>query len=57
MHIGHNYDVGHVCKGPDCQNEHCRLHPRNSNNVSADEWKSGRRIIELDVLLSAIKIS
>ena len=32
----------------DCQNELCELQPGNSTNVSADGWKSRRRVIELE---------
>ena len=48
IQIDHNYAVGHVCEGPDCQNELCELQPGNSTNVSADGWKSRRRVIELE---------
>ena len=57
VQIEHNYSVGNVCDKNDCQKDQCSMHPDilKAKNVSADGWRSGRRIIELEVLLSSLK--
>lgn len=46
----HNYVGAHLCNGQDCE---CQ--PKLPSNVSRTGWKTGRRIVEFDVLLSALK--
>ncbi|XP_056014139.1 uncharacterized protein LOC125677956 isoform X1 [Ostrea edulis] len=48
--IDHNYSVGHVCNGTECGDA-----VEIPQNASRDSWKKGRRIIELDSLLSELK--
>lgn len=56
IQIEHNYCVGSVCEGQGCVDSQCGLHDRlNSKNISAEGWKYGRRVVELDVLLSSLK--
>lgn len=46
----HNYVGAHLCNGQDCE---CQ--PKLPKNVSRMGWKTGRRIVEFDVLLSGLK--
>ena len=57
VHIEHNKCIGNVCYKNDCQEDRCSMHPEilKAKNISADGWRSGRRIIELQVLLSSLK--
>ena len=56
IQIEHNYCVGSVCDGNECRDDLCAMHPPlKSKNIRADGWKFGRRVVELDVLLSSLK--
>jgi len=55
--IDHNFGVGHTCNLPKCLLNECPL-SNNINygkNVSRDGWKTGRRIVELEVLLRSLQ--
>ena len=55
--IEHNYANVYLCDGEDCANPNCRnsLHIPLPPNVKRDSWKKGRRLVELNELLSNLK--
>ena len=52
--IDHNYVVGKVCDGVDCRNPQCTSYEHRGVG-NREGWKVGRRLIELEVLLSNLK--
>ena len=55
--IHHNFGVGHTCNVSKCLSNECPL-SNNYNfgkNVSREGWKTGRRIVELEVLLRSLQ--
>ena len=55
IQIEHNYSSGHLCEGNACVNATCALHDPIPPTASREGWQFGRRIVELDHLLSSLK--
>lgn len=54
----HNFETAHMCVGVGCPLASCPLYNniRLGNCASREEWKEGRGIMELGVLLSELKV-
>ena len=54
--IDHNYDIGHVCEGEHGCEVCCPGVARlaKSKKISIGGWKTGRRVVELDVLVKGL---
>ena len=50
--IDHNYEPGHMCSGEGCEN--CPMFSQLPKGVNID-WKQGRRLLELFVLLDNLQ--